>query len=323
MQVNGTVHGKTPWRYYLGCGCPLLAVILLLLVLAFLTQIVESDSPRLPLRDFTPLQDYPDAIDLAASTLIAETGLKWLALSYFYWLVGLVTLGFCIFRLQRAFAQCSRALRNATYTLFFLLLVATLAALYHTAVVREIPLMSFIHLLRHLQLVGQGLLELASWNNALAYLNLVAIMAVISLLLVPGVHERDPGRQMRAVTRVMYCAAAFLLVWIAQATEMYRLAACLLVAEERDKVLQLAPTISLVAGVLASLLLAASYLAACLWLQWYYQDLRKSDATQAVPDASASPRQFLHEHWPKITAVMMPILPGVMGTVFNLVTQTV
>ena len=321
--MNGTLQGRTPWRYYLGCGCPLLAVGLLLLVLAFLAHIVETDPLRLPLRNFTPLQDFPQGTDLAASTQIAETGLKWLALSYFYWLVGLITLGVCIFRLQRAFAHCSRALRNVTNTLFLLLLATTLAILFHTAVVREIPLMSFIHLLRHLQLVGRGLLDLATWNSGLAYLNLVAIMGVISLLLVPGVHDRDPRRQIRAITRIMYWAAAFLLVWIAQTTEMYRLAATLLVADERDKVLQLAPTISLVAGVFASLLLAASYLAACLWLQWYYQDMHKTDATQAVPDTSASPRQFLHEHWPKIAALLIPLLPGMMGTVFNLAAQSV
>jgi hypothetical protein len=120
----------------------------------------------------------------------------------------------------------------------------------------------------------------------------------------------------------MYCAAAFLLVWIVQATEMYRFAATLLVQEERDLLLKLASTISLMAGLFASLLLAAAYMAAYHYLQFRHRTERKDVGT--VPsDSAQSPKNFLLAHWPKITAVLMPVLPGAINTVLNLLAQPI
>jgi hypothetical protein len=145
----------------------------------------------------------------------------------------------------------------------------------------------------------------------------------MTLVLVPDSYNNDATAQLQAVTRIMYCAAAFLVVWVAQTTETYRFAAMLLQQEQREQALKLAPTISLTIGVFSSLLLAGTYLASCLWLQTSYDQRPQGDAigNRAAREAGASPRQVLQKHWVKITGMLLPMFPGVIGSVMNVVTE--
>jgi hypothetical protein len=317
-----SVEWNNRWRTYLGCFYPVLAIVALLLVLFALSAILQVEKPRFPSPELTPLAGYPDNISLEEAALIVETGLKWLSFTYFYWLVGLVSIGFCFLKLHKAAIGCAPTIYKWINALLSASIVITIGLLIYYAVARETPLMSFEFLLRNLQQMGQGLVDMTTYNSALSYVTIVALLVTICLLLIPEVHGNDEVKQIRAITQLMYCAAAFLLVWIVQATEMYRFAATLLVQEERDLLLKLASTISLMAGLFASLLLAAAYMAAYHYLQFRHRTERKDVGT--VPsDSAQSPKNFLLAHWPKITAVLMPVLPGAINTVLNLLAQPI
>jgi hypothetical protein len=97
---------------------------------------------------------------------------------------------------------------------------------------------------------------------------------------------------------------------------MYHLSALLLVPEARVPALKLAPTISLMGGLFLSLLLAAAYLAAVAWLQLCHDGNVRGEAA-----AAESPRAFLAAHWPKVIAILMPLLPGAAESVLQVLTQ--
>lgn len=318
---------QNSWRQYIGCFYPVVAIIGLMLVLFVLAKIIGVEKPRFPLRDLTPLPNYPENVSLSEAALITEIGLKWLMLTYFYWLVGIFSLGFCFIQLRNATMQCDGSLRRIIISIFGASVLITIGVLFYYTNVRGTPLMSFEFLLRNIQLVGQGLVDLTTYSTALAYIVITAVMVVISLLLIPDAYEDNEVKQIQAITRVMYCAAAFLLVWIAQATEMYRFSATLLIEEERKHTLKLASTISLMAGVFASLLLAATYMAAYSYLQARHRQERKQkiekEVTGSLETEGKSPKHFLLAHWPKITAVLMPVLPGAIGSVLNVLAQPI
>lgn len=305
----------THLKRYQGCFYPVLATLALLSVMVFLTAVINFDSVTLPKPTFTLLANYPDGISLQITTHLTQSAMKWLMLSYFYWLVGLATIGFALIQLYKAMAKCSIRQRGIASGLYLVTLLIVTIYLSYAVLVQRTPLMSFHFILENLTMIGDGLVNLATFNTALGYLALVAILVSISLLLAPDTHENNNTRRMHSITRIVYCGAAFLLIWVAQATEMYRLSANLLVESERSIVLDFAPTISLVVGAFASLFLAAAYLSAYVWLQTNFNLAAKiQDGDDfIVPDNS--PKQFLLSHWPKLLAVLMPLLPGVMGSV--------
>lgn len=308
----------SPWTRYRGALVPALAVGALLLLLALLASVVELDRALLPKPAFKELalQGYPEATPLHDAALIVEAAMWWLCLSFLLWVAGLATLGLCGWQLHRATLH-DAALRRRALRWFSLTIVGAVAVLVYFAAVRNTPLMSFGLMVDNLAIVSTGLLRLASFNAALAFVVGPALLAGASLLLQPGALAGQPMAQMRAVTRLMYAGAAFLLVWMSAATGMYRLAAMLLVPAAREPALKLAPTIGLMGGLFLSLMLAVAYLSACAWLQHRHEVLRQAGSVEASAADALSPNAFVLAHWPKVIAILMPLLPGAAGTLLQ------
>jgi hypothetical protein len=303
-----------------GAYAPLLAVGAVLLLLALLAGVVDLDHaalPKPPFRDLA-LKGYPADTPLKDAALIVEAALWWLCLSFVLWVAGLVAIALCWRQLRRA-TQHDAALGRTAMRCFVAAIVLAAGVLAVVAVVREAPLMSFSLLVDNLDLMSHGFVRLAALNTALAWVVGPMLLLGLSLLLLPGAFADVTMQQVQAITRVMYVGAAFLLVWISAATAMYRLAAMLLVAEAREPALKLAPTISLMGGLFLSLLLAAAYLSACAWLQHRHEHVLANGDGQAK--AGESPQAFLAAHWPKVIAILMPLLPGAAGSVLQAVTQ--
>jgi hypothetical protein len=306
------------WRRFHGALVPTLAVGAILLVLLFLGTVVDLDRAIVPKPSLKALalEDYPAATSLKDAGLIVETTLWWLCLSVVLWVLGLAALALCWWLLHRA-AGHDAAIDRVARRLLLLAIVLAVATLFYLAKISNTPLMSFGHLVGNLGMVSAGFNRLATLNTALVFVVGTVLLLCASLLLLPGSHADQPMRQMHAITQVMYIGAAFLLVWISAATAMYRLSALLLVPEAREPMLKLAPTISLMTGLFLSLLLAAAYLAACAWLQCRHEKMPR-DAASAAADGT-SPKAFLAAHWPKVIAIVMPLLPGAAASVLQAV----
>jgi hypothetical protein len=314
----------TGWGRFQGALVPTLAVGAILLVALFLATLVDLDRATVPkpsFKDFA-LKDYPGATALKDAGLIVEAALWWLCLSVVLWVSGLSAMGLCWWLLHRATGH-DAAIDRIAKRLLLLALALAVAVLFYLAQISNTPLMSFGHMVSNLGMVSAGLTRLATLNTALVFVVGTVLLLCASLLLLPGSHADQPMRQMHAITNVMYAGAAFLLVWISAATAMYRVSALLLVPEAREPMLKLAPTISLMTGLFMSLLLAAAYLAACAWLQCQHEKLPRDTANPAANPAAdaASPKAFLTAHWPKVIAILMPLLPGAAGSVLQAVAQ--
>ncbi len=308
-------HMLSLWKRYQGVFYPLMGIAAVFLVLLFLSAIVGLDQASLPRPALNAIQDYPKGFSLEEMVLFTGAGMWWLLLSFFFWLLGLFAVGFCWYLLVSATPH-DAASRKAVSAIFLSVLVSTIGMLIYISEVKGTPLMSFEFILRNLGMISSGTVALTSYNTALGIVVVAMLLLSASLLLLPGAYKNDATQQMRAITRIMYCGAAFLLTWVAVATEMYRFAAMMLVAAEREQILKLAPTISLMAGAFASLLLATAYISAYLWLQTSYSKSAKKNLTKDV-----SPKDFLLAHWPKVTALLMPVLPGAIGTVMSVFSQ--
>lgn len=305
------------WR---GVGVPLAAVAAVLLLLALLAAVVDLDRALVPKPSFRALalRGYPAETSLDDAALIVEATLWWLCLSFVLWVAGLAALLLCARQLHRATRHDAVLLRRALRC-FAAAIVVPAAVLLYLALVRRAPLMAFSQLVDNLALVSSGFVRLAALNTALALVVGSALLLGLSLLLLPGAHGDARLPQTQAISDVMYLGAAFLLVWISAGAAMYRLAAVLLVAEARAPALKLAPTISLMGGLFLSLLLAAAYLSACAWLQHGHEQAAAQQPAAAA--AGESPKTFLAAHWPKLIAILMPLLPGAAESVLQVVAQ--
>jgi hypothetical protein len=303
-----------------GVGAPLLAVAALLLLLVLLDLLAGIDGlvvPKPVFRNFV-VPGYPDKVPLDVAATIVEAAMWWLCLSFLLWTAGLLAIGLCWLQLHRA-TRHDAALRRKVHVTLVLTILLVLAVLAYVAVVRRTPLMPFGPLVENLALMSGGFIRLATFNTALVFVVGTVLLLGASLLLMPGVHADVPMQQMQAITRLMYGAAVFLLVWMSAATAMYRLCAVLLVAEAREPALKLAPTISLMGGLFLSLLLAAAYASASAWLQHCHERLHLVGAGQPPAAQAAGPQALLVAHWPKVIAILMPLLPGAIESVLQAV----
>jgi len=57
--------------------------------------------------------------------------------------------------------------------------------------------------------------------------------------------------------------------------------------------------------------------AASAWLQRCHERLRLIRDTERQASDELSPTALLAEHWPKVVAILMPLLPGAVGTVLQ------
>lgn len=306
------------WARFEGAFVPALAVASVIAFVFLLDAMVGLEGAQLPRPVFGKLvrDDYSETMLLKEAEPIVEAILWWLCLSVILWTVSLATLGLCWLQVHRAHRQAV-GLGFVAKLLFLAALAAAVVTLFYFAGVRGTPLMSFAHLVDNLGIVSSGFVRLASFNTALAFVVGVILVLSMSLLLLPGAHADHPMQQMRAITRTMYAGAIFLLVWISAATGMYRLSALLLVPDARDAMLKLAPTIGLMGGLFLSLLLAAAYASACVWLQRSFERFRSARDTAGAAKDAASPAAFLVAHWPKVFAILLPLLPGAAESVLQ------
>lgn len=307
---------------WLGVLVPPAAALAALLLVALLAAVVQLDQASVPKPNFRAhlLAGYPDASAPGDAALVVESLLWWLCLSVLSWVAGLGAIGLCLLQLRRASGHDPALRRLALRLLPALLLTATLGLAYAVLVLDK-ALMPVRPLVELLDVVGSGLPRLASLNTALAYVVALALVVSTSLLLAPGACASATGSQFRAITLLMYGAALFLLAWIATAAAMYRLAACLLVPGLRTPVLSVAPTVSLMGGLFLSLVLAAVYSAAATWLQHCHEQAGAGAAPEGPGGDGAGPLALLATHWPKVVGVLLPALPGIVGSVVQAMTQ--
>lgn len=316
MRVGARRPWSEVWPELRAAAVPLAAVAAVLLLVLVLAGIVDVESVKVPKPDFSALtlKDYPQLSDLKLAAQIVQSMMWWLCLSVLLWVAALVSIVACLWLLRDATADDGAAGRRIM-RLLTLAIVAALAVLAYLVLVRRTPLMSFGVVVAVLGLPSPSLPRLATLNTALAAVVGTTLMLTVSLALLPAVHRGDPSRQMRLLTRLMYIAAAFLFLWISTATAMYRLAAMLLEERARTPMLELAPTVSLMGGLFLSLLLAAAYLSSVVWLQQRHeQQLLLGRADERAADAQA-PRAFFAAHWKEIVGLLMPVLPGAVGSV--------
>ena len=301
-----------------GSVVPFATVAAVLIVLMLLAQTVDLDRALVPKPSFKELaiKGYPADTPLADGAAIVDAVLWWLCLSLVLWVVGLATLGLCGWQLHSA-TRHDGVLARIALRVFLAVAAGAIAVLVYVAGIRNVPLFSLGPMVDNLAMVSSGFMRLGTFNAALAFVVGLLLLLAIALLLLPGAYADDPSQQMRAITRIMYGGAAFLFVWISAATGMYRLAALLLVPAAREPILKLAPTVSLMGGLFLTLLWAAAYLSACVWLQ-HCHDAKGIPRKQAKAAAdAASPSALLLAHWPKFVAILLPLLPGAAGSVLQ------
>ena len=306
-----------------GAATPLLAVLAIVALLGAMDALVALNRAVVPKPVFKALllPGYPDNTPLVEAAAVINAALWWLCLSFLQWLAALGVIGVCGVELDRAVRHWPR-LTHVCWTIFLGVLALLIGTLYHAAVGRGVSLLAFGPLVNNLTLISPRFLPLSSCNAALAFTASAALLCALSLLLLPGAHANDRMQQMRAITRLLYAGAVLMLVWICCLTAMYRLCAVLMVKEAREPALALAPTVSLMGGLMLSVLLAAAVLSAAGWLQLCHERERP-DGTPGAPTAEeASPKALLLAHWPKAVAVLMPLLPGVADTVLQSLVKT-
>lgn len=303
---------------YGGAMLPLLAVLAIAALLAALDALVELHHAVVPKPRFQSLllPGYPNATPLAEAAAVVDAALWWLCLSFLQWLVGLGVIVLCGLQLHRAMRHQPRLAAGAWAAWAAALLVVA-AMLYQLAVVRRTPLLAFGPLVENLALLSPRLVRLGSWNAALAFVASTALWCSFSLLLWPGAHGDRATRQMRSITVLMYGGAVLMLVWITSLTAMYRLCATLMDKPAREPALALAPSISLMGGLLLSLLLASAFLSAAAWLQHCHQRECRHFSGGRLTEAGPSPKELLAAHWPRIVAFLVPMLPGAAASVLQ------
>jgi len=300
-----------------GSLVPIATFVAVLVVLMLLARTVDLDHALVPKPSFKDLaiKGYPADTPLVDAAAIVDAVLWWLCLSLLLWVVGLATLVLCVWQLIGA-THHDGVLARVALWLFLAVAALAVGVLVYLGGIRNVPLFSLGPMLDNLRMVSGGFVHLGTFNAALAFVIGPLLLLAIALLMLPGAHADDPSQQMRAITRVMYGGAAFLFVWISAATAMYRLAALLLVPAAREPILKLAPTVSLMSGLFLTLLWAAAYVSACVWLQRRHEARGTPRKPKAAADA-ASPNALLLAHWPKFVAILLPLVPGAAGSVLQ------
>ncbi|TQV87026.1 hypothetical protein [Aliikangiella coralliicola] len=301
---------------YRGCLYPLLSVFGVLLILAAMDGLTQFENAVWPVVNLVTLEGYPN-VSLQSTHHIVKAALKWFSLSYFMWLVVFITIIFCGYIIVRITKELSTTERYIVRGIFFAILISCSSILFYTIAIAEKPLMPVEHILKNIYQVSSGLVRLTSYNMALGIIAMVSLLATNCLLLVPAKNTSDINEKMRFMTYLMYNGAVLFVIWVSQAEEMYRFSATLFVKDIRDVLFDVAPSFSLVIGIIASTLLAASYFSSYLWLQGRFKVLPKDKSDSAPANGAETPGTILKKHWSSITAILLPIFPGILGNVLT------
>lgn len=290
-----------------GACAPFAAVLAVLAITGLLAQVVDLDRARVPKPPFEQLtiDTYPHGMSPKGQAALAEAVMGWLSLTVLLWVVAAALVVLCGGLLHHALAR-EPALRRRVLGSFVVLALASAATLGFVVANRGATLVGFKPLVATIGRIGPGFVTMAELNGGLAAVIGLLVLVSMCALLGARSHQGRPAAQMHATTTLMYAAAAFMAVWMAAATALYRLGASLLVDDYREAALGLAPMIGLMGGLYLSLLLACAYAAAAVWLQAVHA--RSARAGEAGADES--PQRYLRAHWPKLAGLLVPLVPG-------------
>lgn len=319
-----------------GFLAPALAVLAALALLVTLAAVLGRFEPGIEKFRFTPLPGFPERIALEDRYRIVVAALWWLASTYVFWLVALCGALYCAYVICASARRLDPVRRRRTTVAVLLVLLAVVASL--AVVAGESTLVSGQDVIRTVRNVAERPRWLMELSNALAIVVIVTVIAAACVVLLPDVDGSSPGEPMRRLNGLLYCGAAVIALWIVNARLLYGFASTLLIEEQRLLVARLAPTIALVAGALAGIFLALMYLAGVLALHARHEarsvvapsaggrepqgaTLREPSAAAraegAAPAPEATPLALLRERLPKLVAVALPALPGILESFFS------
>lgn len=288
---------------------PVAAVSTALGILLFLALILgDVHTTRII---FTEVSGFPDKLDLQRSYELTSVSFWWLFLVYTVWVIAAIAIitGFMVAR-QSLMDSTERFRKNALFVLASSMIMMAII-LYQI----DATLISVQDIIHHVRKLATGMRTLIEMTTGVAITALFGILVCTSILLCPPHDEAVIARKLRLLNILLYTGAILLLIWIMQSRALYSFAAASLITEQQQKVEQIAPTISLVVGGVASILLGLMYMSSYLWLHNLYRKLsgnmQKIAGTKNDEDKH-SPGHIFLSSWARVIAVMGPMLPGIV-----------
>lgn len=300
------------WRYR-GCLVPPLAVLAGFGVLAGLLAVLGETNIGRRAIVFESVFDLPAGSEpgLSLQAGIFETGLWWLLTLYLFWLTAIAGCGVCLHIAGRVLREGPAGRRWAGYAALASIVVGFSVLL--ALIGKESTLVSAQDIIAPLEaFAGGGFRTLLELTFGFGILSLVIVVSCAALLMVPVDKRARLAVRTRYLHGLLYAGAAIIVTWIVQARILYGFAATILIEEQRRQVADLAPTISLVVGAIASVYLILMYMAAFLWLQRRYIDF-PGDADVGQSPGTAAPQSPLVKFktlWLRAFALVGPALPG-------------
>jgi hypothetical protein len=300
------------WRYR-GCLVPPLAVLAGFGVLAGLLAVLGETNIGRRAIVFESAFDSPAGGEpgLSLQADIFETGLWWLLTLYLFWLTAIAGCGVCLHIAGRVLREGPAGRRRAGCAALASIVVGFSVLL--ALIGKESTLVSAQDIIAPLEaFAGGGFRALLELTFGFGILSLVVVVSCAALLMVPVDERARLAVRARYLHGLLYAGAAIIVTWIVQARILYGFAATVLIEEQRHRVADLAPTISLVVGAVASVYLILMYLAAFLWLQSRYADFAGATNGRQSPGAAGpkSPLATFKTLWLRVFALAGPALPG-------------
>ena len=303
-------------KQYIGCLLPAAAVFGGFVLLLILEQILGPIAPEIEKFEFETIPSFPESLELNDRYEIVATGLWWLFWTYAFWIVATLSIGSCCWTVNGSLSEYNAKTRLVIFIIIFLGL--SLVALWFTIVG---SLVSGQDLVKVIEEVAERSNVLMTLTNGFAILVIILIVISSCIALVPRQNQGDVSQQIKNLNILLYTAAIVILVWMTQARIMYGFAATLLVPEQQELVERMAPTVSLIVGAVASIYIALLYLAGLVWLQSRHSQLQTvgSKTVQLSDEANkkSSPVAILLSTWPRMIAVLGPVLPGIAEAFFG------
>lgn len=301
---------------YLGSLLPVLAVSVGVLILLGLQCILGPIAPELERFEAEPLLWSTDEFSLDDRYELIASGLWWVFSAYVFWLTASICSGVCLWIIYRSLDQYRTEIRwLALGVIVVIILFLGLFLLLGLRLSYIDTLIAASDLLVGVEKVAPGTRRLMELTNGYAILTIVLIILSSCIVLLPRPEGSVPGKSFHNLNMLLYSGGLLILFWLMYARIMYSFCGTLLIQDQQEVVGQIAPTIALIAGALSSIYLAIVYLSGLGWLQILY---RHSGAGAAIVGESGekeerapSPFNRLLGNWPRIVAVLGPVLPGI------------
>ena len=292
---------------------PVVSVLVSILLLVVLGSVLGKIKLRKV--EFEIIPGVIERMDHAVYHDITHAGLWWLLTTYVLWVVAIIGLLVCFFVVRRSLKYYSRQAiaLNLKVLVGLLLFLGAGLFLYNKYVA---PVVSAQDLIRHINLVAEGSRQLVDMTQGLSMIVILFIFVAAGYVLVPEKDQKDIIRKVKLMNVTLYVGSAIILVWLLQSRMLYYYSATLLVPEQKALVQSIAPTISLVAGAVASICLFVMYVSAIVWLQARHALIDEGAfEDKSVFDYLADekgPVQLLFRHFSRVLAVIIPVIPGAL-----------